>query len=172
MSCAVTVNAALNWDICAGITVARRSSCAWQRFDALVIGPPGGLHTGGMEPAEAVPGLLGYAGRLHALAGREHHVVSPLGAWLLVALCAPLAGEQAGRELAEVLGAAPARAAALAARLLAEPHPLVAAGAGGVAAAGLGDRAVQEPGCPAWSTPATSPARTRPTAGRRGGPWG
>jgi len=84
-----------------------------------------------MEPAVAVRGLFGYAERLHALAGRGHHVVSPLGAWLLVALCAPLAAdEQAERELAEVLGAAPAQAALFAARLLAEPHPLVAAGAG------------------------------------------
>jgi hypothetical protein len=84
-----------------------------------------------MEPAEIVPGLLGYAERLHALAGGEHHVVSPLGAWMLVALCAPLAAEErAGRELAEILGVSPAQAAAFAARLLAEPHPMVAAGAG------------------------------------------
>jgi hypothetical protein len=78
-----------------------------------------------------VSALGRYAGRLHALAGPGHHVVSPLGAWMLVALCATVAGdEQARGELAGVLGADPVPAAAFAARLLADPHPLVAAGAG------------------------------------------
>jgi hypothetical protein len=50
---------------------------------------------------------------------------------MMVALCAPVAGDQRARaELADVLGADPVSAAAFAAGLLADPHPLVAAGAG------------------------------------------
>jgi hypothetical protein len=71
-----------------------------------------------------------YAERLHARAGQGHHVVSALGAWMVVALCSTLADTEARSELAEVLGAEPAEAAKFAAGLLAEPHPLVAAGAG------------------------------------------
>jgi hypothetical protein len=71
-----------------------------------------------------------YANRLHAGFGPDHHVVSPLGAWMLVALCAPLADEEGRGELAEVLHADPMEAAHFAAELLATPHPLVAAGAG------------------------------------------
>ncbi len=57
--------------------------------------------------------------------------MSPLGAWMVVALCAAVSGdEQARGELAEVLGADPVSAAVFAAGLLADPHPLVAAGAG------------------------------------------
>src|SRR5260370_30524054 len=87
--------------------------------------------TGGVGTGEWVSALGRYAGRLHARAGPGHHVVSPLGAWMVVALCATVAGdEQARGELAEVLGADPVPAAAFAAGLLAGPHPLVAAGAG------------------------------------------
>jgi hypothetical protein len=76
--------------------------------------------------------LAAYAERLHAAAGPDHHVVSALGAWLLVALCAPLAenGAQARAELTEVLGVDPVEAAQFAAELLSQPHPLVASGAG------------------------------------------
>ncbi|MBM0258971.1 hypothetical protein JNW89_21570, partial [Micromonospora sp. 4G55] len=35
--------------------------------------------------------LARYAARLHAGAGDRHHVASPLGAWLLLALAAPAA---------------------------------------------------------------------------------
>src|SRR5712692_4257698 len=92
---------------------------------------PGIRQTGGVETGEWVSALGRYAGRLHARAGQGHHVVSPLGAWMVVALCATVAGdEQARGELAEVLGADPVPAAAFAAGLLADPHPLVAAGAG------------------------------------------
>jgi hypothetical protein len=73
--------------------------------------------------------LATYAERLHAAAGPDHHVVSALGAWLLVALCAPLADNADRAELAEVLGADPMQAARFAAGLLTEPHPLVAAAA-------------------------------------------
>jgi hypothetical protein len=54
--------------------------------------------------------LAGYAERLHAGAGSDHHVVSALGAWLLVALCGPLADDGARPELADVLGADPMEA--------------------------------------------------------------
>jgi hypothetical protein len=71
-----------------------------------------------------------YAERLHGGAGPGHHVVSALAAWVLVALCAPLADDEARAELAEVLGTDPTEASHFAAALLAAPHPLVAAGAG------------------------------------------
>jgi hypothetical protein len=74
--------------------------------------------------------LAAYAERLHGVAGPDHHVVSALGAWLLVALCAPLAENADYAELAEVLGADPMEAAQFAAELLTQPHPLVASGAG------------------------------------------
>ncbi len=72
--------------------------------------------------------LARYARRLHACAGDGHHVVSPLGAWLVLALCAPLAGGGNGT-LDDALGLAPDAARAAAAALLDHPHPLVAAGA-------------------------------------------
>ncbi|MEU4563906.1 hypothetical protein AB0F72_36475 [Actinoplanes sp. NPDC023936] len=68
--------------------------------------------------------LARYADRLHAVAGGRHHVASPLGAWLLLALTAAAGG---GDDLAEALGVAPEEAAGIAGALLAEPHPLVAA---------------------------------------------
>ena len=83
-----------------------------------------------MIEEEWTDALAAYAERLHAAAGPDHHVVSALGAWLLVALCAPLAETGARAELAEVLGADPMEAAQFAAELLSQPHPLVAAGAG------------------------------------------
>ncbi|MFC8846054.1 MULTISPECIES: hypothetical protein [unclassified Micromonospora] len=83
--------------------------------------------------------LARYAARLHASIGDRHHVASPLGAWLLLALCASAdpdeqatgPDEQAADPsepaagLAEALGTAPARAARVAAALLDAPHPLV-----------------------------------------------
>jgi hypothetical protein len=71
-----------------------------------------------------------YSERLHVRAGTSHHVASGLGAWVLVALCAPLVDAAARSELAEALGADPMDAAKFAAALLSQPHPLVAAGAG------------------------------------------
>ncbi|MCM0678961.1 hypothetical protein NCC78_30470, partial [Micromonospora phytophila] len=70
--------------------------------------------------------LSGYAERLHAAIGAEHHVASPLGAWLLLALCAPAASDRATAEgLANVLGTDPDTAAETARALLEAPHPLV-----------------------------------------------
>lgn len=79
-----------------------------------------------------VRALADYARRLHGVAGDRHHVVSALGAWMVLALCGGLAETDplARRELGEVLGGDPVDAGAFAGRLLSQPHPLVASGAG------------------------------------------
>jgi len=70
-----------------------------------------------------------YAARLHAVIGTKHHVASPLGAWLVLALAGP-ASEGADRAaLSDVLGCDVADAARAAADLLAQPHPVVASAA-------------------------------------------
>lgn len=71
-------------------------------------------------------GAIGrYAGRFHAAVETEHHVASPLGAWLLLALAASAAPRD--ERLADALGMPPGEATHHAAALLKEPHPLVAA---------------------------------------------
>lgn len=74
-------------------------------------------------------GLARYARRLHAIAGEKHHVVSPLGAWLLLALAGPAASGASRAALSDVLGCDVDTASRLAAGLLAAPHPLVASAA-------------------------------------------
>jgi hypothetical protein len=74
--------------------------------------------------------LARYARRFHAIAGSRHHVASPLGAWLLLALCAPASDGQTREFLNATLGCDARDAAELAAGLLASPHPAVAAAAG------------------------------------------
>ncbi|MDH6461921.1 hypothetical protein M2302_002096 [Micromonospora sp. A200] len=69
--------------------------------------------------------LARYAARLHAGAGDRHHVASPLGAWLLLALAAPAATGADRDELEDVLGVSAPAAAELAGALLDRPHPLV-----------------------------------------------
>ncbi|MGC5387837.1 hypothetical protein ACPXCJ_25400 [Micromonospora chalcea] len=71
--------------------------------------------------------LARYAERLHRAAGDTHHVASPLGAWLLLALTGPAATGETRAALAEALDADPDDAAAEARALLAAPHPMVAA---------------------------------------------
>ncbi|HXP20044.1 MAG TPA: hypothetical protein VN840_10410 [Streptosporangiaceae bacterium] len=105
-----------------------------------------------------VAGLVsGYARRLHGVIGDGHHVASPLGAWLLLALCGPASEGENRAKLTEVLGCDVAHAAGIASDLLAHPHPLVAAAAavwhapGAVSArwlAGLGDVVDQAPRIP------------------------
>jgi hypothetical protein len=73
--------------------------------------------------------LARYARRLHALAGGRHHVASPLGAWLLLALCAQASQGQSRESLNVTLGTDPGEAAELAAALLRAPHPAVPAAA-------------------------------------------
>ncbi|MGC4797455.1 hypothetical protein ACLQ3H_25525 [Micromonospora saelicesensis] len=73
--------------------------------------------------------LSAYAARLHATAGDRHHVASPLGAWLLLAIAAttadPATAEGAAAELAQALGTDLPSAAEVARTLLDAPHPLV-----------------------------------------------
>ncbi|MCG5436007.1 hypothetical protein PSH25_006315, partial [Micromonospora sp. PSH25] len=75
--------------------------------------------------------LSAYAARLHATVGDRHHVASPLGAWLLLAVAATAAGPEPATEgdappgLARALGADLASAAEVARALLDAPHPLV-----------------------------------------------
>ncbi|MFR9777633.1 hypothetical protein ACL02O_16455 [Micromonospora sp. MS34] len=70
--------------------------------------------------------LAHYAERLHRAAGDAHHIASPLGAWLLLALTGPAATGATRTELAEALGTDVAAAAEAARALLSAPHPLVA----------------------------------------------
>jgi len=82
-----------------------------------------------------------YADRVHAVEGARHHVASPLGAWLLLALAGPAAAGADREALTDVLGCDLSAAAGAAADLLADPHPLVAAAAAAWTAAGFGGTA-------------------------------
>ena len=73
--------------------------------------------------------VSGYAARLHAVIGTRHHVASPLGAWLLLALAGPASTGADRAALTEVLGCDVDAAARAAADLLTNPHPLVASAA-------------------------------------------
>lgn len=73
--------------------------------------------------------VAAYAERLHAAAGEAHQVASPLGAWLVLALAAPVATGETRSALEEVLGVDAEQAAAAAAGLLARPHPAVVSAA-------------------------------------------
>ena len=77
----------------------------------------------------AADGVAAYAARLHAVIGTEHHVASPLAAWLLLALAGPAARGADRAAFTSVLDCDIDDAAAAAAALLADPHPLVAAAA-------------------------------------------
>ena len=91
--------------------------------------PPIALGSVTLTATDIAAPLARYARRFHSAAGRRHHVASPLGAWLLLALCAPAASGAARDVLAGTLGCDVADAADLAAALLAAPHPLVPAAA-------------------------------------------
>lgn len=75
--------------------------------------------------------LSAYAARLHTTAGDGHHVASPLGAWLLLAVTAttadsdPAVADRAAAKLAQALGTDLPSAAEVARTLLEAPHPLV-----------------------------------------------
>jgi hypothetical protein len=82
------------------------------------------------DPPSLVAGFVaGYAARLQAVVGARHHVASPLGAWLLLALAAPASTGADRDTLTEVLGCDTGTAAQAAADLLARPHPVVASAA-------------------------------------------
>ncbi|MDM4718759.1 hypothetical protein QTQ03_03795 [Micromonospora sp. WMMA1363] len=94
----------------------------------------------------AIPACVArYAQRMHASAGDGHHVASPLGAWLLLALAAPAATGAARTDLTEVLGTDAETAADAARTLLAAVHPLV-----GVATGLWQGEGVDAPGLAAW----------------------
>jgi hypothetical protein len=82
-----------------------------------------------MLPSQLAGCVAHYASRLHAAAGGGHHVASPLGAWMLVAMAAPASTGPDREALTEVLGCDVEAAAAATAALLADPHPEVASGA-------------------------------------------
>jgi len=82
-----------------------------------------------LTAADVAAPVARYAARLHAHAGARHHVASPLGAWLLLALCAPPSEGKTRESLNATLGTDPGSAADLAAGLLARPDPLVPAAA-------------------------------------------
>src|SRR3954447_16196007 len=84
-----------------------------------------------MPATDLSAALARYALRLHREAAdtSPHHVVSPLGAWLLLALCATAGDDAARAGLAEVLGVDVDVAAATAADLLDRGHPAVLAAA-------------------------------------------
>lgn len=93
--------------------------------------------------------LHGYARRLHATGGAQHHVASPLGAWLLLGLAGTATTGAERPALADVLGCDVAEAARLATGLLANPHPLVAAAAAAWTAPGKAPPgAFGQPGLP------------------------
>ncbi|MFG3689710.1 hypothetical protein [Micromonospora sp. NPDC047740] len=96
--------------------------------------------------------LAHYAERLHRAAGDAHHVASPLGAWLLLALSGPAATGDLRGAMEEALGTDVDQAAALAHALLSAPHPLVAS------ATALWERTPAE-GLAGWR--ATLPERTQ-----------
>jgi len=73
--------------------------------------------------------VVSYAARLHAAIGDRHHVASPLGAWLLLALAGPASAGADRAALTDVLGCDVDSAASAAADLLTNPHPLVASAA-------------------------------------------
>jgi hypothetical protein len=73
--------------------------------------------------------LAAFAGRFHALAGTDHHVASPLGGWLLLALSGRAAAGETRAEVSAALGVDVDTAAGVAAALLDDPHALVASAA-------------------------------------------
>jgi hypothetical protein len=82
-----------------------------------------------LATSQLVACVAGYAARLHASIGARHHVASPLGAWLLLALAGPASSGADRAALIDVLGCDVEEAAQAAAALLSEPHPLVASAA-------------------------------------------
>jgi len=78
-------------------------------------------------PASAAPTIAAYAACIHAVPGDAHHVASPLGAWLLLALVAPLAGGADRAEIEAALGCPAADARRLAEALLGADHPCITA---------------------------------------------
>ena len=81
-----------------------------------------------MTASGIVAALARYARSFHQVAGDGHHVASPLGAWLLLALAGPVCAGDDLRQLTQILGVDADAAAGLAAELLSHPHPVIHAG--------------------------------------------
>lgn len=93
--------------------------------------------------------VCGYARRLHAAIGDTHHIASPLGAWLVLALVGEAARGPEAARLGVVLGMPTADAARFARELLDNPHPAVTAAAAAWATASPGPAADWLAGLPA-----------------------
>jgi hypothetical protein len=106
--------------------------------------------------------LARYAGLLHGSAGPHHHVASPLGAWLLAALCAPAAAGSAAADLETALGVDLSSAAEIATALLDDPHPAV------LSAAALWLRAQPNPAIAAWIDALPTSVETGPLPSQAG----
>ncbi|MEV4535174.1 hypothetical protein AB0J82_15220 [Asanoa sp. NPDC049518] len=96
--------------------------------------------------------LARYASLLHGAAGAGHHVASPLGAWLLAALCAPVGSS----ELEEALGIDLESARSVADGLLSDPHPAV------LSAAALWLAGPPTPAMSTWLEALPTPVTTGP----------
>jgi hypothetical protein len=107
--------------------------------------------------------IAAYARRLHALAGPEHHVLSPLGAWLLLALFGPASTGKTRSSLNAALGCDVADAAELAAGLLTHPDLVVPA-----AAAVWLDQARQTGDLAPWLAALPAAVQTGPVPDRAG----
>ena len=70
--------------------------------------------------------IAGYAARMHAALGPGQRAISPLGAWLVLALVAPVTRGTNRQEIERVLGMDAEDAAAFARELIETPHPSVA----------------------------------------------
>lgn len=83
--------------------------------------------TGPGTPRQTIStAVSSYALGLHAAAGDTHHIVSPLGAWILLALVAPLATGRDRDALERVLGCSAGAARAAADELLGQVPPALA----------------------------------------------
>ena len=92
--------------------------------------------------------VAAYAVRMHRVLGDDHHVASPFGAWLVLALTAPAARGKTAERLAEMLGMPLEDAATVARELLAAPPEAVAAAAAAWSGPAAGDAAVWLDGLP------------------------
>lgn len=102
-----------------------------------------------------------YAERFHAAVPAGQHVVSPLGAWLLLGLLAPAAEGVARERVEDALGLDATSAADAVRRLLDRPHPAVASALALWTAAGLDRPRYEEwaAGLPAALTRGTVPGQ-------------
>ncbi len=74
------------------------------------------------DPAAAI---CRFADTFHRAAGTDHHLASPLGAWLVLALVGPAAAGASRSAIERALGSDVEQAAGFARALLATPHPVV-----------------------------------------------